>query len=368
MIELTHGNLLDAEADALVNTVNCVGVMGKGLALQFKQAFPENFRVYERACRAGEVRPGHMLTVSTGKLSGPKYIVNFPTKRHWKGSSRIEDIDAGLHALAQEIHRLGIKSVAVPPLGCGNGGLCWEDVRPRIEAALEQLPEVRVLLYGPAPTPVAAAMKINTDRPEMTRGRALLLALLERYAIPGYEHTKLEVQKLAYFLHIAGDLEKLRFVKHHYGPYAENLNHVLQRIEGHFIRGYGDRSSSGRAEIVLLPGAMEAAQRALAGDHVARARLERVGRLIEGFETPHGMELLATVHWVATHELEAAERIDAVIEGVARWNERKRQRFQPSHIHKAWERLRAQGWLEITAGDPPATSEGVGGAELRSAS
>lgn len=146
MIELTHGNLLDAEADALVNTVNCVGVMGKGLALQFKQAFPENFRAYERACRAGEVKPGHMLTRPTGKLTGPKYIVNFPTKRHWKGNSRIEDIDAGLEALVEEIQRLEIKSIAVPPLGCGNGGLRWEDVRPRIEAALGQLPGVRVLL------------------------------------------------------------------------------------------------------------------------------------------------------------------------------------------------------------------------------
>lgn len=150
MIELTHGNLLAAEADALVNAVNCVGVMGKGLALQFKQAFPENFRVYERACRAGEVKPGHMLTVPTGKRTGPKYIVNFPTKRHWRGRSCIEDIDAGLHALAQEIQRLAIKSIAVPPLGCGLGGLRFEDVRPRIEAALGHLPGVHVLLYGPA--------------------------------------------------------------------------------------------------------------------------------------------------------------------------------------------------------------------------
>jgi hypothetical protein len=130
---------------------------------------------------------------------------------------------------------------------------------------------------------------------------------------------------------------------------------VLQRIEGHFIRGYGDRSSSGRAEIVLLPGAAEAAQKALDADEVARARLDRVGKLIEGFETPHGMELLATVHWVATHEPEAADDIDVVIEGVARWNKRKRQRFQPIHIRKAWERLRAQGWLDVRAEGKPAT-------------
>lgn len=173
MIEFTQGNLLDAEADALVNTVNCVGVMGKGLALQFKQAFPENFHAYERACRAGEVKPGHMLTVPTGKLTGSKCIVNFPTKRHWRSDSRIEDIEAGLAALVQEIQRLGIKSIAVPPLGCGNGGLPWEDVRPRIEAALGQLPGVRVLLYGPGTsTPSSKAWRAGTNASDSASSRA----------------------------------------------------------------------------------------------------------------------------------------------------------------------------------------------------
>lgn len=164
MIESTHGNLLEADAEALVNPVNCVGVMGKGLALHFKEVFPENFHVYERACRAGEVKPGHMLIVPTGASHGPKYIVNFPTKRHWRGSSRIEDIDAGLGALVPEIRRLGITSIAVPPLGCGLGGLRWEDVRPRIEAALGQLSGVRVLLFSPEPAPTAGVKKGNADR------------------------------------------------------------------------------------------------------------------------------------------------------------------------------------------------------------
>jgi O-acetyl-ADP-ribose deacetylase (regulator of RNase III) len=150
MIELTQGDILQSEADALVNTVNCVGVMGRGLALQFKRAFPANFAAYAAACKRAEVRPGSMHIVETGQLTNPRFIVNFPTKRHWKDRSRIADIDAGLDALIADVKRLGIKSIAVPPLGCGLGGLDWADVRPRIERSFAALPDVRVLVYEPS--------------------------------------------------------------------------------------------------------------------------------------------------------------------------------------------------------------------------
>ena len=145
MIETATGNLLEADADALVNTVNCVGYMGKGIALQFKQAFPENNTAYERACKAGELQPGRMFIFETRCMIGPKYIINFPTKRHWRGKSQIEDIEAGLSALVQDVRRLDIKSIAVPPLGCGLGGLNWDEVRPRIERAFSAISDVRVL-------------------------------------------------------------------------------------------------------------------------------------------------------------------------------------------------------------------------------
>jgi O-acetyl-ADP-ribose deacetylase (regulator of RNase III) len=149
MLELTTGNLLDANAEALVNTVNTVGIMGKGIALQFRLAFPRNFELYQSACKRGDVVPGKMFVVPTNRLDNPKYIINFPTKRHWKGKSRIEDIDAGLVDLVEVVRRENIKSVAIPPLGCGNGGLDWNEVRPRIESAFAALPEVRVLVFGP---------------------------------------------------------------------------------------------------------------------------------------------------------------------------------------------------------------------------
>ena len=181
MIEDGRGHLLQADVEALVNTVNTVGHMGKGIALQFKQAYPENFAVYAQAVRRGEVRPGSMLVVPTGFVTNPHYIINFPTKRHWRGRSRVEDIEAGLSALVAEIERLGLKSIAIPPLGCGNGGLEWADVKPRIVRALEKVPDVRVLLFEPRGAPAPAEMPIRTRRPQMTAGRALLVKLMEQY-------------------------------------------------------------------------------------------------------------------------------------------------------------------------------------------
>lgn len=347
MIENSSGNILEADAEALVNTVNCVGVMGRGIALQFKQAYPENFRAYERACAAEEVRAGSMFVFPTGLMMNPKYIINFPTKRHWKGKSRMADIDAGLDALVEEVRRLGIESIAIPPLGCGNGGLDWAEVEPRITTAFAALPGVKVLLHGPQQAPKAETMPVATEVPKMTRARGLFVKLIERYCVPGYRLTLLEIQKLAYFLQEAGEPLRLNFVKHKYGPYAENLNHVLQRIEGHFIRGYGDRSRS--AEIDLLPDATTRAESVLAGDAEAAARLERVAQLIEGFETPYGMELLATTHWVAQHEVDSLSDEQAIINAVQAWSQRKRERFEPDHIRKAGKRLREQCWLPASS-------------------
>ena len=343
MIEIQQGNLLKANAEAIVNTVNCVGVMGKGIALQFKQAYPDNFRQYAKACRVSEVRPGQMFVVSTGNLFNPRYIINFPTKRHWKGKSKIEDIQTGLKALIQEVKQLGITSIAVPPLGCGNGGLSWKTVKPLIESAFLELPNVQVLLFEPQGTPEADAMLVATEKPKMTRARALFVRLLELYGIPGYRLTMLEIQKLAYFLQIAGEPLGLQYIKEKYGPYANNLNHVLQKLEGHYIRGYGDRSQE--AQIYVLSEGEIAARKFLENSDDAIERLERVSNLINGFETPYGMELLATVHWVVRENWEAGEDSERAIKLVREWNIRKSELFKPQHIRKAWQRLREQNWF-----------------------
>jgi O-acetyl-ADP-ribose deacetylase (regulator of RNase III) len=349
MVERTSGNILTADAEALVNTVNCVGVMGKGIALQFKKAFPENFEAYAAACRREEVRPGHMFVFATGQIFNPRFIINFPTKRHWRGKSRYEDIASGLKALVQEVRARKIRSIAVPPLGSGLGGLQWSKVKRMIEAAFEEIPEVRVMLYEPKGSPDAMDMPVGTPAPKMTVARSLLIKLMHQYARFAYRLTLLEIQKLAYFLQESGLDLKLRYVKHLYGPYAHNLNKVLEILEGHHIRGYGDTQKPD-VEIALLPNADKAADSFLKRDPQAARHLERVADLVDGFETPYGMELLASVHWAAIHDGEASDAESAVT-AMARWSDRKKQLFKPVHIQSAWERLQAEGWLAAVPGD-----------------
>ncbi|WP_336512195.1 macro domain-containing protein, partial [Vibrio anguillarum] len=180
MIEITRGDILRADAEAIVNTVNCVGVMGRGIALQFKKAWPENFKVYAAACKSKDVQPGKMFIFETGQLANPRFIINFPTKRHWRGASRIEDIDSGLSALVNDIQRLGIKSIAIPPLGAGLGGLDWTVVREKIEVAMQPLKDVQVLLYEPSGAPQNDRMAKQQEVPKMTPGRAVLIELIQR--------------------------------------------------------------------------------------------------------------------------------------------------------------------------------------------
>ena len=215
MIDIRSGDILKSDAEALVNTVNCVGVMGRGIALQFKNAYPENFHAYAAACRRSEVQPGRMFVFETGRLTPPRLIVNFPTKRHWRGKSRIEDIEAGLVALAEVIRSRRIRSIAVPPLGSGLGGLQWAEVRPRIEAALGSLIDVDVFLYEPTGAPASLAMTQGRSMPPMTPGRAALVELMHGYlgGLLDPFVTLLEVHKLMYFMQVAGEPLRLKFMK-----------------------------------------------------------------------------------------------------------------------------------------------------------
>lgn len=348
MMEFKTGNILGADAEALVNTVNCVGIMGRGIALQFKEKFPANFRAYAAACERGEVRPGHMFVYPTGWVTGPKYIINFPTKRHWRGKSRIEDIEAGLAALRLEIERRGIRSIAIPPLGAGLGGLDWKEVRPRIERALKSLDDVHIAVFEPNKEANSVQAYRAAKAPEMKPGRAALIGLMDRYlrGLLDPEITLLEVHKLMYFLQVAGQPLKLQFVQAPYGPYAENLRHVLKAVEGYYITGYADGGDSPTKELQLVPGAVEDAERELAHDSSTRERFERVADLVDGFETPFGLELLATVHWVATHE--ALRNVRDVVRLTHAWGERKLQ-FSERQIRLAVQVLSAKDWIPAVA-------------------
>ncbi len=344
MIELMHGDILNADAEALVNTVNCVGVMGRGIALQFQKTFPDMFRAYEAACKRGELQPGRVHVYDLNRIQNPHYVINFPTKSHWKGKSRIADIESGLQALVAEVRRLRLRSVAVPPLGCGLGGLEWKDVLPRIRQAFAELPDVRVLVYEPKGAPSAEQIAKFEKRPNMTKGRAALLGLMRRYlaAVMDPYVTLLEIHKLMYFMQEAGQPLKLNYTKGPYGPYAENLRHLLTHIDGHFITGYGDASDRPDKEIEPKSDAMTQAEEVLKDHPAVQRRFNRVGELLEGFETAFGMELLATVHWVATREI-ATTPEEAIVQTYA-WGNRKRM-FQEEHIQIAWMVLNDNGWL-----------------------
>ena len=202
MIEFKTGDILAEDVEALVNSVNCVGVMGRGIALQFKNAYPENFKAYAAACKRNEVKPGCMFVFETGYLASPRCIINFPTKRHWRGKSRIEDIEAGLVALVQEIKERNIHSIALPPLASGLGGLEWQEVRQRIEAGLRELSDVRIVVFEPGGAPGDGRANRSRDVPQMTPGRAALVGLMDRYlgGLLDPFVSLLEVHKLMYLM------------------------------------------------------------------------------------------------------------------------------------------------------------------------
>lgn len=343
MINYTRGNILGADAEALVNTVNCVGIMGRGIALQFKKVFPANFKAYVAACKRSEVQPGRMFIYETRQLTNPRYIINFPTKRHWRGASRLSDIEAGLHALVHEIKTRGIRSIALPPLGSGLGGLDWPDVRAAIERALSPLEDVSITVFEPNGAPDPAVLR-NKEVPRMTPGRAALVGLVDRYLAGLLDPfvSLLEVHKLMYFMQEAGEPLRLKYVKALYGPYAENLRHVLHAVEGHLVAGYADGGDAPEKELTLVPGAMNDAQSFLRTHPDTRNRFDRVAALVEGFETPFGLELLSSVHWVAAHEHVRTAR--EVVQNTYAWGERKRQ-FSPRQIELAIDVLGKKGWL-----------------------
>ena len=351
MIEFKTGDILSEEADALVNTVNCVGVMGRGIALQFKRAFPENFRAYAARCKRNEMQPGRVFVFETGQVLPPRYIVNFPTKRHWRGKSRMEDIEAGLWSLADEIRSRGIRSIAVPPLGSGLGGLSWPEVRIRLESALGELDDVRIVVFEPGGGPVDGRANRSRDVPEMTAGRAALVGLLHRYlgGLLDPFVTLLEAHKLMYFMQATGEPLKLNFTKGHYGPYAENLRHVLHAVEGHLVSGYADGGDAPGKELALVPGALEDALAFLGNEGDTKARFDRVVDLVEGFESPFGLELLSTVHWIVEEEEVATP--DEIIERTYAWSKRKKQ-FSERQIRLAIDVLAEKKWIE-----PPDTPD-----------
>lgn len=354
MIRYTQGNLLSAPTDALVNTVNEVGVMGKGIALMFREAFPVVAREYEHAAKAGNVRVGQMFVTRNRSLIGPPWIIHFPTKKHWRNPSRLEWVREGLRDLVRVVSAHHIASIALPPLGCGNGGLDWQLVRREIEAAAAELPEVEFLVFAPTDEYLNARKREGLE--QLTPARALIAELVRRYAVLGLECTNLEVQKLAWFLDRSikalalSDPLTLDFKANKYGPYADRLRHLLDGLDGSYLHCDKRLSDAGPLDLIWFEDSKRDALEAYLQTSVVAAylpALERTSALIDGFESPLGMELLATVDWLIS-EGRHEPTLESVRKGLAVWPggtaaaRRKNKLFDDRLVHLAIARLTLQ--------------------------
>lgn len=353
MLRFKTGDILSEDVEAVVNSVNCVGVMGRGIALQFKNAYPANFKAYATACKQQLVEPGRMFVQETNQLAGPRWIINFPTKRHWRSKSRLEDIEAGLEDLVSTIGRLGIRSIAIPPLGSGLGGLDWRRVRRRIESELGRLEHVEIVVFEPGGGPVDDRPNPSTTAPDMTLPRAIVIELMSRFIESLLDPfvTLLGVHKLMYFIQEGGECMNLRFTRHLYGPYAENLRHLLLRINGHFVTGYSNKGDAPHDPIWVVPGVRKDAKQFLDGESQTRERIDRVMNLVEGFETANGLELLSSVHWAI--EKEPYKLNDSLVRYIHDWHPRKR-RFSERQINLAYSVLVEKDWVVTGKFNSPA--------------
>lgn len=351
MIRYTQGNLLEAPTEALVNTVNTVGVMGKGIALMFKERFPENMRQYAKACKQGELTIGRMFVTEPSELMGPRWIVNFPTKQHWRGVSRMEWIESGLEDLRRFIIDKRVKSIAIPPLGAGNGGLNWSEVKEKIERSLADLDQVDILIYEPTSQYQNVAKKLGTR--VLTPARALIAEIVRRYWILGMECSLLEIQKLAWFLqknidrHGLRDALNLKFEANYYGPYANNLMHLLNGLDGSYLKSDKRIPDCSPLDVIWFndeeKGRVNVYLKSEAKDYLPV--LEETTSLIDGFESPYGMELLATVDWLLVKE-NCKPTLDSIKAGLAKWPagqkwaERKLSIFDDKSLQFAINRLK----------------------------
>ena len=308
MITYKKGNLLEAHVEALVNTVNTVGVMGKGIALMFKERFPKNMTEYSLACKQGKVVVGKMFVTETNELTGARWIINFPTKQHWRSPSKMIWIDEGLKDLRLFIIQNGIKSVAIPPLGAGNGGLNWLEVKEKIEHILSDLNDVEIIVYEP--TTEYQNVSKSQGVKKLTPARAMIAELIRRYWILGMECSLLEVQKLAWFLQRTIERQGLRN--------ELNLDFIAQK---EIISAY--MNSEGKDYLCAL---------------------EEACAVIDGFESPFGMELLATVDWLVFVDGKEPT-VASIKESIAKWPaghlwaQRKQQLFTDEYIQLALQKL-----------------------------
>lgn len=341
MINVFEGDMMQSGAEALVNTVNTVGVMGKGIALQFKEAFPNNNKAYIEACKRKELEPGKLLTVWDENFQlGKKLIINFPTKVHWRYPSKYVYIEKGLVALRELLQKEKIKSIAIPPLGSGNGGLDWHKVKPMIEQALSGL-ETEIMIYQPNAAIKAILQNQETKKEvHLTPARASLLYALFVFESMGEYSSLFVANKLAYFLQRKGQKLNLDFKAHHYGPYAIGVEKVLYHLNGVYLKGM-EQGQAKPFEPLLLSyekwdEVNQYVNKQLNFDDAQR--LKSLIQFLAGYTSELSLEILATVDFILSKHPQYT--IDEVMQSIAEWNIRKKELFKQEYVQASYTYLK----------------------------
>ena len=346
MIEFTKGDLLTSLDGVLVNTVNTVGVMGRGIALQFKDEFPHNYAVYAEACRRGELYPGKLLVVKDfSSRYGEKLIVNFPTKEHWRNPSKYEYIEKGLIALREFIKSNGVKSISIPPLGCGNGGLDWNKVKPMITESMADIDAI-IHIYEPS-AEVAKHLK-ETAVPvrdiKLTPERAMMLYALFFYETLGEQASLFAANKLAYFMKRLGEptFSKYKFTRAHFGPYCYQLGKTLHQLNGKYLTGLEQMELRAFDPLTLQYNTLEEVNQYVEQNlsPESRERLNRLTALVSGFQSTLSLEVLATVDYVLNENPGISQ--EDTIQKVWEWSDRKKTLFKERYIRIAYNHLKEE--------------------------
>ena len=321
MIRFSTGNMFDAHVDAIVNTVNLVGVMGKGVALQFKERFKNNYQVYKQACDDRTLGIGNSLVVEEMWQGRNIWVINFPTKVHWRNPSEYMYIERGLENLIDIIHKYDIKSIAIPPLGPGNGGLDWYRVKDLIVSKLSSL-DCDIVVFEPGHEAISAEKKVT-----LTQARALLVYMLDRVQREGNEATAFSAVKSVYFLQKFGaeKIFNMKFEKYIYGPYCDQVRHVLHAIDGGYIRGFADMTKKPFEPFDVIPEKMSEVKYKVESDILLNDIVTRTCQFLDGFWDDFSLELMSSVDYLISVRPDAS--VDEVYDLLGAWNERKKKLF-----------------------------------------
>ncbi len=323
MIHYTKGNILESDATALVNTVNLVGIMGKGIALQFKNQFPNNYVLYREACKNKTIDIGKLFVTQEQSVFGLKTIINFPTKRDWRKPSEYTYIEKGLEDLIRVIEEYKITSIAIPPLGAGNGGLNWEKVKKMVENKLSPL-DIDIIVYEPTSHIVE---KMRAERVKLTPARVLLLDVLFDLVRHGEYVSEFSSEKVCYFLQRFGAKEmfRLEYTPQYYGPYSGKVRYVLNALNGSYIMGYSDMDKKPFESLSLVPDCYDEIKTLINNDVTIKEISQKTKSFLSGFYSDFGLELLSSIDFLMCQF--GVLSVGEIYDKLSQWSHRKGKLF-----------------------------------------